>query len=257
VRTVASRDVTTALEFSRTLAEPLRQQALMATTREWATMDPVAALTWARENGLPLSKKVSAHINTILGTAMERGPEKTTQWIESLPEGPDRDRLVGSALGFAKAGLAPRLFALIPETEQPKYVGPFMLSLNMQTSGSGREWIRTLPEGKLRAAAMENLISYYWFKNPVEIIESFPAGYSRDVAYATHVRKSSRESGAPDVQQLSKIANEDLRQRTAVIAFGTWYRTDRAAARKWMEETPHIPAEWKARMKRAETDQAE
>ena len=248
IRTVASRDLTMALEFSQTLPEPMRQQALMASAREWAMADPVAALAWAKEKGLPLSQRVSAHMDAIISTAMNRGPEKTTTWIESLPDGPERSVLAGSALRFAKAGMAPKLFALIPEDDQPRFVGPFMMSLNMQTSGAGRQWMLTLPEGNLRVAAMNNLIRTYWFKDPVAIIDTFPAGYSRDVGYAAHIRRTGNETKAPDVQQLSKIADKEFRQKTAVDAFVAWSRSDRAAARKWLDETPHISAEAKTRL---------
>jgi hypothetical protein len=254
VRSVAARDVTTALEFADTLAEPLRKQSLMSVGREWATKDPVAALKWASENGLPLTQKIASNMGTILGGAILRGPEKTAKWIESLPKGSERDGLVGYTLRFAKAGIAPQLFALISEEEQPRFVAPFMMSLNKQTSGSARQWMLTLPEGNLRNAAMDNLITVYWFKDPVAIIDTFPAGESRDVGYAAHIRRSSRESAAPDVQQLSKIADEKLRQRTACEAYIEWRQNDRAAARKWLEETPHIPPEWKAQAKQREAE---
>jgi hypothetical protein len=256
-RNVAVRDVPTALEFSRSLSEPLRNQALMCVANEWAVEDPVAALNWCRENGLPLTRWATSSIGSVLGRAIVRAPEKTVKWIETLPEGAERTNLAGHALRSAKATFAPSLFALIPEKDQPNYVAPFMLSLNNKNVGAAREWASSLPEGKLRIAAMENLISNYHSKDPVSLIDGFAAGYSRDAAYAAYIRKSSRQSDAPDVQQLSKIADENLRQRAACDAFNTWRRTDRAAALKWMEETPHIPTEWKARLKRVETDGAE
>jgi hypothetical protein len=146
------------------------------------------------------------------------------------------------------------LFALIPEENQPAYVVPFMKSLNNQRVGAALQWSSSLPEGQLRVTALGALITNYRFKNPVATIDAFPAGESRDVAYLAHIRKTAEKSGAPDVEQLPKIADEKLRQRAAWDAFQTWNRKDPAVARKWMEETPHIPAEWKARMKQREAD---
>jgi hypothetical protein len=249
---IAVRDLKTALEFSSGLAEPLRQQALLAVASEWAAADPAAALSWCLENHLSPTEPATSSFSSAINVAMHRGPEKTAAWIASLPLDGERGEIAGYALRFAKSAMALKLFGLIPEADQPNYVSPYMKSLNTQKVGAALQWASSLPEGTLRVAALDTLMSEYRFKKPVETIDAFPPGNSRDAAYAAYIRKSSSKATAPDMEQLPKIADERLRQRVAWEAFNTWNRSDPAAARKWLEETPHIPAQWKARVKREE-----
>jgi len=247
-REVAVRDLTTALEFSRNLADPLRQQAQLAVATEWAIGDPATALAWCLENQLPITELATSKIGSVLGHAMTRGPEKTAGWIESLPPGDERSEIAGYALRFAKAALAPKLFALVPEDQQPAYAGYYMRSLNNKKVGAALQWATSLPEGNLRVAALEDLITDFRFSNPVEIIDAFAAGPSRDAAYAAHIRKSVGSSPAGALDQLSKISNLELRREMAVEGFREWKKVNPAAAAKWLEETPHIAAEMKARL---------
>lgn len=250
-REIAVRDLATALEFTRNLAEPLRQQAQLTVATEWAAGDAAAALAWCRENRLSVTEIPTSTIGSVINAAMHRGPEKTLAWIQSLPEGEERGQIAGYALRFAKAALAPNLFALIPENDQPEYVGPFMKSLNNKKVGAALEWASSLPEGNLRVEAMATLISNYRFKDPVGTIDEFAAGPSRDAAYAAHIRKALQNAPTAAVEQLSKIAAPDFRQEIAVTAFREWRKTDAAAAQKWLGETPHVSAEWKERLNRS------
>jgi hypothetical protein len=139
----------------------------------WAKKDPASALSWALENGVPMSGRSevsrSIHHNGLgrsittsfpgispLAAAFEK-PEETMAWIRSLPPGPDRERMLVWSVGYMKTpeqGIA--VFNELPPEAATRAVHS-VVSRFKEDSDGARAWVESLPQGPARIAAWHSL----------------------------------------------------------------------------------------------------
>lgn len=89
-------------DWSLRLPEALRLSAAVAATSEWAEKSPLDALGWALKNGVPPDREIKNPVfgrwrSSLLMRALTKAPDKSIEWLASLPPGTERDRLVAYA----------------------------------------------------------------------------------------------------------------------------------------------------------------
>jgi hypothetical protein len=99
---IAQKDPQAAVQFARDLPPEFRSNPVIAAGREWAKTDPIAALEWARELGVDVTRGLRTGVGgwsgAVLKEAMLNHPDTTVGWVEAFPAGAERDRLMERAL---------------------------------------------------------------------------------------------------------------------------------------------------------------
>jgi hypothetical protein len=105
----ARKDPARTAEWTLGLPETLRLPAAMVAVGEWVNKEPLAALTWAYEQGVPidvgggdgLNETANNHVVASFGSpvtsAAREAPEELAQWLRTLPDA-ERERLTEHAL---------------------------------------------------------------------------------------------------------------------------------------------------------------
>ena len=103
---LAEKNPAVALDFALSLSESVRNNAVLAAASTWAESAPLEALAWCMENGVDIDRGARTEeyhaYNSVLDGAMKKEPEKTLDWLRSLPQDPQRDRLIEDALRMQK-----------------------------------------------------------------------------------------------------------------------------------------------------------
>jgi hypothetical protein len=145
----------------------------------WVEHDAPAALAWALENGVRLSmtstpffevhhdgfqrsSSMGSEDIAPLATALKKQPEATLNWLQNLPAGAERDRLLEIAVAGAKAHeQAVTLFSMLAPEAQTRTAAQVANTFQKDLDG-GCKWAASLPAGPARARAWEG-IGALWF----------------------------------------------------------------------------------------------
>lgn len=222
----------------------------------WAQSDPAAALAWALDHGVSvavhvvLSEKVThdglERTTTSMGggfsplaSALEKKPEETLAWIGALPAGPDRDRLLESAINAKlKLEQALQLFSsLTPEAAARTAAS--MAAKFTNDLARGEEWASALPAGAAREQAWAGLGQIGGEKITP------PSGADRD-AYLSGRVNGSGLRGAEKLDVALQISDPVKRRDVMdeyIEGFGKFAAKE---TRAWLD-TAQVPEDWKIR----------
>jgi hypothetical protein len=257
------KDRATALVLLGELDAPDFARCAPSLVDAWAKNEPVAALSWALEHGVPLTTRSwlrSSVVPSFLGfhstsehdqvtpivSAMEANADATLAWIRSLPAGLDRNRLFLLAIPLSKVPLSDSI-ALLPELP-PEWASRAAFSLAFRFAedpDAGRAWAESLPAGPARSAAWRGLgtTSFASF--------DLPPGSDRDAllfgrAFGYGVQSDPATSFGVAMQ----ITDPTLRRDAFDLGMQGYLKGDRTnwagEARAWLEKAG-IPEEWKQR----------
>lgn len=99
---IGKNDPRLALDWLSGLPPEFRSDPAIAAARVWAAKEPVAALDWGLENGVDVARGKRTSLNSseagVLAEAIAAQPQAVAAWLEALPAGPGRDRLIERGL---------------------------------------------------------------------------------------------------------------------------------------------------------------
>ncbi len=222
----------------------------------WAKSDPLAALAWCRDNGVD----ASASWASVLGAAMEKSPLETLSWVQALPPGTERDAWLEGAISHggkltfppvsdATAEMVAGLLDRLPPDAQERAAS----NLGWTSGHKGkiedvRVWTAHLPDGPLRAAAVEAAVSYRMSANASnrdKMLEEFPSGFERDGALAGIAKVELTDDAGRAAQTALGIADPDLRRDSLDRIIYRWFDDSPSEARAWLQNTADLPEDWK------------
>ncbi len=234
--------------------------------QKWAAQDPAAAFHWAAEHkvkltgywdfewgdrvsythsglGRSMSWKGSSGGPSAVVAAMSKKPEATISWLNTLPFGPERDRMTSLLITAAKADQAIQLFNTLPP--EARRDGAYKIASKLTHDPKrGTEWIATLPAGLVRERA------WYAF-GQIDTGKYGPSpGRDRDAFLSGQAFRFGVTDPEYSLNTMLKIANPTKRrevfdsamQRHTTSQSPTWPEN----ARAWMEHAD-IPDEWKTK----------
>ncbi len=241
--------------LSQLPAEQRGSAPYVAAASAWAKKDPSAALAWCRENGLDAGGRGGA----VIGAAMNGDPLKTLQWVQTLPAGDERDRLLERAVSATskltfppvaadRAAMVLGLLQQLPPEAQARAA----FSLGWSSGHNGRiedvrVWTERLGDGALRSAAVEAAVAYRYDANPgnrEKLLAQFPDGPERDGALTGIARREGDETPARAAQTAGEIADPAARRKVLDGIVGNWLERNPAQARAWLLDAKTLPSEW-------------
>ncbi|MES2475889.1 MAG: hypothetical protein V4640_08915 [Verrucomicrobiota bacterium] len=132
----AKTDPDAALAFidSLQVTDLERQNLEMSLASASARKDPKAALdTWLERNAS--ATVIPDQLHSIVGEWMMPGPDKAAQWLDGLPEGPQRDAIYsGSIRALAGFDQYPKAAELADRIESPEHRAKALQTLDKQWS---------------------------------------------------------------------------------------------------------------------------
>ena len=256
---VASQDAAAALRAIDGLPEELRPQARSSVLVGWAGKHPLAALEWAKASGLePSDIKALNNFgvnnfgwNPLVGTALEHDRAGTLAWLRAQPASPQRDAMLGDALWQnTSAPMTQRLevFAALSPEGQARSTERVVLGLLDESRDRAAAWIKSLPSGAARSAAVWQLAYCESYSAPDQLdtlAEAWPAGPDRDAAWRGLALKVSRIDSNRALDYVRRIGDPSAREAAFYRTARTWLGRDATAARAWLADTPEISAESK------------
>ena len=270
IQAIVARDVEKALASLETMPPALVATAQRAIAQQLVKTDPARSWEWARQLTQPHPVMVAA-----LGSCISSDPAQALALMKSLPTG-ELDRIVADLAGSVNNRNAPEFTALLRrETGMPESVkqqiaqnlfrgyiwtdpqaGLELISL-MSPEGqlnaikhsvenwarhnpaTLRSWVEDLPEGPLRAAALETQARFESAEKPIDPAnpESLVDGLKR----SNYIQESDPRLSLVTPDKLGKMmmggrADENYYQQTNLL-FKVG-RVNPAVAASWLERTP-------------------
>ena len=251
----ASHDPRGAAAFAATLPRSMRIPAIVSALNGWIRQDPIAALEWARDQGIPLDSRganddlhMFAHTELIRGAVSVNG-EKVIEWLRRLPAGGERDRLLGLAAQSAKPELAAGLFHELPSSEQLRVVGLMAWGKGNEDPDAAVRWAREMSSPEVRAAALARVVPAYAERFPSKLdalLESLPAGRERDAALRGCASGIAWRDPEKALAFAERITTSNVREQAFRIVARSWLSHDKPAATAWLAQTPELSAATKA-----------
>jgi hypothetical protein len=126
----------------------------------WARSDPAAALAWALANGVRISMQSGAFSGDSvkpLAEAFQIKPQETMAWLNSLPPGTERDRMMELAIGSCSdTDTELQLFEKLPAEAAARAARRMGIRFH-RAPERARDWAMSLPSGPIRMAALESV----------------------------------------------------------------------------------------------------
>ena len=264
--TIANRDPAAAVAALSGLPEAAREAAAGAMLIGWAKIQPLAALDWAREQGLQIDKvhltspakyPIPDSVDWLIKEALSADYGGTLTWIRALPPGAERDALLGQA--FSPGPLAQKLevFAELSPRGQAKFAGPLATFLSREetlpdslTQNGIRtvtEWAARLPPGENRSQAIQGLSEIQGPNlTPEKLLAQWPAPADRDAALsglAQHLAGAETPERAPEYAR--RITDPALREDTFEAIVLAWGSHDEDGVQAWLKSSPDFTPEQK------------
>jgi hypothetical protein len=256
----ARKDPAAALRWAAGLPAAHYNAASAVAARIWATQDPIAALESCRADRMDTAREV-------IGSAMDKHAGKTLAWIESLPPGDERNRLLEGALSADSAFTSPPvsrenatrvagLLAQLPRSAQERTA----YQLGWSSGHGGKlehvvAWLPQLKEPQLRMAAVEAAVQYRYRANPTneaQILETFPDGPERDAALRAIALYQQEKQPAQAASKALQIADESTRRELLGDVISAWRVSEPQKAWAWLDLNPSLPREWLAEWESAD-----
>jgi len=258
----AGKDVAKALAALDQVPPHLQPQVTSTVLAAWAKRDPVAALTWASEHSLNVAELIAPEFvgtkglvggSMLISQAYEADREKTLAWVRAQPPSPMRDDLLSTGLSYGTTEQKLALFTELSPAEQASVAGSLAGRVAGENTPRCQQWIDTLPSGRVRSAAVENLAGIQISRDPQQIetvLESWASGSDRDSALKAATDTVSFKDPARAVDYARRIADPNLREDAFESLASTWRHRDVTAAKKWLAASPDFTAEKKATLLR-------
>ncbi len=263
-RVMARKDPTAALEFAVSLPEEFREYPLIAATMAWAEKEPLSALTWARENGVDITRSFrterTLQSDNVLKTAMETQPEETINWLITLPPGTEQQQLMKAALQTTMRNPAAKenvleagssifqLFNALPPEEQAREAGQIgRMIAEKGTFPDDAQWASLFGNEAARHQAMAGAIGTIFSQSPARgdsLLAKLPEGIARDLALKEVAFVQSYATPDQAAQRAMEIQNRDVQRSALGSTVLSWLRRNEAACRAWLDSAEGIPADW-------------
>ncbi len=231
---------------------------------EWARTEPIQALEWTIEKGIPLSSQRPKQTTlghgsmstsmpmgaSVLTKAMAADPVAVTRWIANLTDESQRTSMASAALGTL--GLDPQmavdLFRLLP-AESRSWGAGVVASRFSANPEEGVAWCATLPAGPVRERAWQTL---GW---SLPVIPDGVTGSDRDaflVGYVKSAPLSYSSSGAIQdtrrwdliMEIQDPVLRHDVFETVIGGALDAKSESKSRQARAWLEKA-NVPEDWK------------
>lgn len=244
--------------------------AVQEVLASWATSNPNAALTWARENHD--SEKANPYLVGIIGGLADTNPTLATQVLQELPFSEERGEALRSMVPYIAQLGVEGANDWLAGIEDPKLIGGASAYLadhfSKQDPTVGAQWVSSIEDSAARQRAISEVVDNWADKDPVAAqawIESLSpddqltAGPEFVSSYASQDANAAADwldaqSNSENYQDLLKefasgatrsdpvlalnygneLNDEDSRSRTVGRALWTLYRKDKDSARNWI-----------------------
>ena len=264
--TIATKNPRLVLDWLSEIPVEFRDAPAIAAAKAWAAKEPIAALEWCMANGVEVARGMRMGFTSwmagVLGEAIAESPAATVAWLEALPAGAERERLIERALSevgfnsskdkfFTSGGNLPmRLFSQLPEDAQLRAArdignfGSFSLAV-ADLNG----WAQHFPAGSIRAEAVAATIGQAWQRDASRvdgILASLATPADRDAALRGLANSMSYSAPADAATRALAIGDSALRRETLGTVMKGWLDRAPEASRAWLKEDKTIPPSWKA-----------
>jgi hypothetical protein len=267
VDVIAHKDPQAAVQFARDLPPEFRNNPVIAAGREWARTDPVAALEWARELGVDVTRGMRTGVGgwsgAVLKEAMLNHPETTVAWVEAFPEGAERDRLMERALRerldnvpsgqLFKDENEPimRLFDQLPLESQRREAAGIGQALATRPDFTDLRTIMSRFDdeaSQLRAmsGAFSGLCQHDERKAQevyADYVASLPPGPAHDVVTSAFAM-SNPPSPVKSIAVAQTIRDPSVARSTLDSIMSEWVSTNPRQAREWLAKAESVPTDW-------------
>jgi hypothetical protein len=247
--------------------------------REWAKLDPQAALDWA--NGLDGRDKSSALVS-VLGEMASKDPAEAASvaagledddrnrayseiaekwaladyssaeaWINTLT-GEDKQDAMASAIGvLAKSdpqGASMKIASMTEGREKERAIRDVGSSWARENPAAAAEWVASQESG---GDGMRNVMATWSSQDApaaLSFIESQPQGEIRDSATQAYLWTNRDMAPAQSINLAETITDERDRSRAIGMTASRWMREDEVAAKAYVEQSTAISDEVKERI---------
>ncbi len=262
---IGRKDPHLVLDWLGTLPVEFRSTAAIFAAGAWAAKEPLAALDWCLANGVDVARgrrnDFFSWQSGVLGEALGAKPGETVAWLEALPAGSNRDRLMER--GFADSlwrapkdrlfgpedGIAFRLFNELPEEAQMRNateLGRARMERGDLTDLN--DWAENFAPGAVRANAIAGAIGAAYERDASQV-EALLAGTrsarDRDAALRGLAETMRFTAPAGAAGRAVEIGDAALRRETLEPIVTFWIKRDPDAAHAWLQDADNIPADWK------------
>jgi hypothetical protein len=264
VNGVAGRDPKAALQFARQLPKEFGTDAVVVAARAWARNEPEAALDWCRSNGIEIARTMQRNgiysSAGVLGEAMRSHPNETIAWIEALPPGRERERLIERSLHERLDYLQPdQLFnngedivldlyrKLAPEAQERTAADLGRVIGTRDDFSDLRQWADRFEPGAARNAAVSSAMAAALTRNGARaetMLSGLANSSDRDAALSGIVRSLAGNSPADAAGRALEIEDAILRREALDDLIPDWLHRDPEISRAWLRQASALPGQW-------------
>ena len=257
----AKKDPAAAIAAIDGLPETLRPQALGVALVGWAEENPVEALTWGAANGVDFNDTKRYVLNggyfgnawqSLLSVAFGKDRAGTLAWVLSQPASTERDAMLRNGLwgGRSDEPFAEKLQIYAELTPQGQAAAMWEMIESSTRNGDfsrAEPWVKSLPAGAARQAAIRALVTWQTATAPERIdtiASEWPAGQDRD-AVMRGVVPSLYSNPQRALDFARQVTDPVARESTFDRIARSWINQDKTAARAWIASAPELSAEQK------------
>jgi hypothetical protein len=265
---IAQKDPQAAVQFARDLPPEFRNNPVIAAGREWAKTDPIAALEWARELGVDVTRGLRTGVGgwsgAVLKEAMLNHPDTTVGWVEAFPAGAERDRLMERALHERLDNVTSgqlfndknepimRLFNHLPLESQQRAADAIGQTLAMRPGFSDLRTIMSEFEDETsQLRAMNGAFTGLCRTDEQKAQEVYaaytanlPPGPTYDTATSAFAMGKRGADPVAAFEQAIIIRDPVILRTTMDSIMSDWMFTDVKSAQKWLADSKNLPADW-------------
>jgi hypothetical protein len=260
-----------------------RREAVSNVASVWAHKDGSKAAAWAES--LPAGFQRESVLNyNILYTWASHDPVGAWSYVQKLPSGSDKSRLI-SSMGVTWAGIdlpgAIKWANSLPEAEKEWAFEGIAQSWADDDPKAAAAFVLQMPPGKTRQQAIDNMACIWGSQNPQEAgawvaekldaasqpeaatqllrfwmqmdpqgagkwVGSLSNGILRSTAISTFVDTAMCLIPEDAANLTLTITDENIRQQKLTACMKVWLETDPTSALKWLK-TATVPPEFKER----------
>ena len=262
-------DAKGALEFVGTRSREERFIGTSAVLRTWTKTDPTAAVAWAETSGkdltLPeqwggrggsdggqaqgnfaisfvISQLAHSDIDKALTIASTQTYDSRSRTVDTLASELVNQR----GLPAAKAALDAMPAGTLRDGLTLQLTGRLA---SADASGTAK-WALTLPEGETKSRALAEVVKEWVKTDPAAagtFLTTLPATPEADRSRETYAHGVVEKDPKGAIAWASAITDEERRARTVESVARSWMKTDAAAAKEWVAQSP-LSAEVKAKI---------
>jgi hypothetical protein len=265
---IAHKDPQAAVQFARDLPPEFRSNPVIAAGREWAKTDPIAALEWARELGVDVTRGMRTGVGgwsgAVLKEAMLNHPETTAAWVEAITAGAERDRLIERAMRERLDNVSPnnlfndknepimRLFNQLPLESQQRAANAIGQTLAMRPGFSDLRTIMSQFEDETsQLRAMNGAFTGLCRTDEQKAQEVYaaytanlPPGPAYDTATSAFAMGKRGSDSVAALEQAIIIRDPAILRTTMDSIMRDWMFTNAKSAQKWLADSKNLPPDW-------------